>query len=251
MVACHSMVTEAFDDCHYCFDVLCDAIARRTMSKVFVVEDDASLREELARLLDLQGFTCETTVEYDAAVDDIIAAAPDCVILDLKLPGVSGHAICRGLRTRSDVPVIMLTSSDSEFDELMSMNLGADDFIAKPYNTQILLARISSILRRTQGGGGSQRISHKGVTLDLSSATAEFDGKSCELTKNEVRILYLLMKQNGTIIKREEIMNELWQSDEFVDDNTLTVNINRLRKKLEDIGVTDYLITKRGQGYLV
>ena len=112
------------------------------MAKVFVVEDDASLREELSRLLDLQGFACESTLEYEAAVDRIVAADPDCVILDLKLPGVSGHAICRGLRARSDVPIIMLTSSDSEFDELMSMNLGADDYVTKPYNPAILLARI-------------------------------------------------------------------------------------------------------------
>ncbi len=221
------------------------------MSNIIIIEDDQKIRDELCTLLERYGYDCKAPDKFENCALEVLRSGADLCLLDINLPLYDGYHICREIRKSSDIPIIMVTSRDSEVDELMSMNLGADDFIAKPYNTQILLARISSILRRTQGGGGSQRISHKGVTLDLSSATAEFDGKSCELTKNEVRILYLLMKQNGTIIKREEIMNELWQSDEFVDDNTLTVNINRLRKKLEDIGVTDYLITKRGQGYLV
>lgn len=221
------------------------------MSNIIIIEDDQKIRDELCTLLERYGYDCKAPDKFENCALEVLRSGADLCLLDINLPLYDGYHICREIRKSSDIPIIMVTSRDSEVDELMSMNLGADDFIAKPYNTQILLARISSILRRTQGGGGSQRISYKGVTLDLSSATAEFDGKSCELTKNEVRILYLLMKQNGTIIKREEIMNELWQSDEFVDDNTLTVNINRLRKKLEDIGVTDYLITKRGQGYLV
>lgn len=221
------------------------------MSNIIIIEDDQKIRDELCTLLERYGYDCKAPDKFENCALEVLRSGADLCLLDINLPLYDGYHICREIRKSSNIPIIMVTSRDSEVDELMSMNLGADDFIAKPYNTQILLARISSILRRTQGGGGSQRISHKGVTLDLSSATAEFDGKSCELTKNEVRILYLLMKQNGTIIKREEIMNELWQSDEFVDDNTLTVNINRLRKKLEDIGVTDYLITKRGQGYLV
>lgn len=221
------------------------------MSNIIIIEDDQKIRDELCTLLERYGYDCKAPDKFENCALEVLRSGADLCLLDINLPLYDGYHICREIRKSSDIPIIMVTSRDSEVDELMSMNLGADDFIAKPYNTQILLARISSILRRTQGGGGSQRISHKGVTLDLSSATAEFDGKSCELTKNEVRILYLLMKQSGTIIKREEIMNELWQSDEFVDDNTLTVNINRLRKKLEDIGVTDYLITKRGQGYLV
>lgn len=221
------------------------------VSKIIIIEDDQKIRDELCTLLGRYGYDCQAPERFEDCAETVLHSGADLCLLDINLPLYDGYHICRQIRKNSDIPIIMVTSRDSEVDELMSMNLGADDFIAKPYNTQILLARISSILRRTQGGSSSQRISHKGVTLDLSSATAEFDGKSCELTKNEVRILYLLMKQSGTILKREDIMNELWQSDEFVDDNTLTVNINRLRKKLEDIGVTDYLITKRGQGYLV
>ena len=221
------------------------------MPKLFVVEDDASLRSELLHVLELQGYECAVPLSYGQAAAEILAFDPDCVVLDLKLPGTSGFDICRDLRTRSQVPIIMLTSSDSEFDELMSMNLGADDYVTKPYNPAILLARIQSVLRRTQRTGAPSRITHKGLTLDLAKGVASADGKSIELTRNELKILTLLMEHHDTIISRQEIMNELWQSDEFVDDNTLTVNINRLRKSLERLGVTDYLVTRRGQGYLV
>ena len=221
------------------------------MAKLFVVEDDASLRSELLRVLELQGHECGQPSSFDSAVSDIIEFSPDCVILDLKLPGTSGFDICRDLRAKSQIPVIMLTSSDSEFDELMSMNLGADDYVTKPYNPAILLARIQSVLRRTQRQSAPSRIVHKGLTLDLAKGVVTAGGSSIDLTRNELKILALLMENHDTIISRQEIMNELWQSDEFIDDNTLTVNINRLRKSLERLGVTDYLVTRRGQGYLV
>ena len=221
------------------------------MAKLFVVEDDASLRTELLHVLELQGYDCASAVSFERVVDEIVAYAPDCVVLDLKLPGTSGFDVCRDVRTRSQVPIIMLTSSDSEFDELMSMNLGADDYVTKPYNPAILLARIRSVLRRTHRSAAASRITHKGLTLDLAKGVASAGGKSLDLTRNELKILAILMENHDTIISRQEIMNELWQSDEFVDDNTLTVNINRLRKSLEKLGVTDYLVTRRGQGYLV
>lgn len=199
------------------------------MARIFVVEDDASLREELMRLLELQGHTALTGTAFDRIVDDVLAAAPDCVILDLKLPGTGGHTVCRDLRRSSQVPVIMLTSSDSEFDEVLSMNLGADDYVTKPYNPAVLLARIQSVLRRTQRTEPPTRIEHRGVVLDD-----------------------MLMANHDAIISRQELMVELWQSDAFIDDNTLTVNINRLRKSLASIGVPDdFLVTRRGQGYVV
>jgi DNA-binding response OmpR family regulator len=133
----------------------------------------------------------------------------------------------------------------------MSMSLGADDFITKPYNTQILLARISSVLKRVYNAQPKDTINHKNVELNISKSTVTSNGKSIELSKNEVQILHLLVQNKEHIVSRDEIMNDLWQSEEFVDDNTLTVNINRLRKKLEEIGVKNYLITKRGQGYMV
>lgn len=222
------------------------------MARIFVVEDDTALREELVRLLELQGFDAFSCTEFDRVVDDILRTSPDCVILDLKLPGTGGHTICRDLRRESDVPIIMLTSSDSEFDEVMSMNLGADDYVTKPYNPAVLLARLQSVLRRTQRNEPSTRIAHKGVVLDVARGAVEHEGQSVELTRNELKILHLLMANHDTIISRQELMMELWQSDAFIDDNTLTVNINRLRKSLASIGVPEnFLVTRRGQGYLV
>lgn len=136
-------------------------------------------------------------------------------------------------------------------DELMSMNLGADDFIAKPYNTQILVARISSLLKRTKHTKEEWKIEHKGLMINLSNSTAWHGEEQIELSKNEVKMLSVLMKKKDQIVPRDDLMEELWQSNEFVDDNTLTVNINRLRKKLDSIGLSNYIVTKRGQGYLV
>ena len=222
------------------------------MARIFVVEDDASLRDELMRLLELQGHAALTSTAFDHIVDDIMGAAPDCVILDLKLPGTGGHTICRDLRRSSEVPVVMLTSSDSEFDEVMSMNLGADDYVTKPYNPAVLLARIQSVMRRSQRQEPPARIAHRGVVLDVARGRVEHDGKSVDLTRNELKILHMLMANHDAIISRQELMVELWQSDAFIDDNTLTVNINRLRKSLSSIGVPDdFLITRRGQGYVV
>ena len=140
------------------------------MARIFVVEDDASLRDELMRLLELQGHTPLTSTAFDRVADDVLAEAPDCVILDLKLPGTGGHTVCRDLRRASQVPIIMLTSSDSEFDEVMSMNLGADDYVTKPYNPAVLLARIQSVLRRSQSAEPLARIAHRGVVLDVARA---------------------------------------------------------------------------------
>lgn len=222
------------------------------MARIFVVEDDTSLRDELTSLLELQGYEALTGTSFDRVAADILAAAPDCVILDLKLPGAGGHAICRDLRRESMVPIIMLTSSDSEFDEVMSMNLGADDYVTKPYNPAVLLARVQSVLRRAQAGAPATRISHKGVVLDVARGQVEYGGRTVELTRNELKILHLLMANHDAIISRQDLMVELWQSDAFIDDNTLTVNINRLRKSLASIGVpAGFLVTRRGHGYLV
>lgn len=222
------------------------------MARIFVVEDDAALRSEVMRLLELQGHVALASAEFDRIAEEALAADPDCVLLDLKLPGEGGHAVCRDLRRASDVPIVMLTSSDNEFDEVMSMNLGADDYVTKPYNPAVLLARIQSVLRRAARTEPPSRIEHKGVTLDVAKSRVEYEGRGAELTRNEFRILHLLMEGKGAIITRQELMMELWQSDAFIDDNTLTVNVNRLRKSLASIGVPeDFLVTRRGQGYLV
>jgi DNA-binding response OmpR family regulator len=171
------------------------------------------------------------------------------VLLDINLPHIDGYHICKEVRKSSDVPIIIVTSRNSEFDELMSMNFGADDFVTKPYNTQILLARINSLLRRTNQVADT--ISCKGLQLNLSDSSMTYETTKLELTKNEIKILHLLMINENTIVKRDAIMDALWQSNEFIDDNTLTVNINRLRKKLETVGLKELLKTKRGQGYII
>lgn len=220
------------------------------MATLFLVEDDRNIREELSVLLHKYGYDCHMSEDYAHMAQRILEKKPDLVLLDINLPVYDGYYLCRKIRRKSSVPIIVVTSRDSTADELMSMNLGADDFISKPYNAQVLLAHISAVLKRA-APFEPEILSHRGLLLDLSQSVARYGDETVELTKNEVKILYLLLCGKGRIVTREELMNGLWQTDEFVDDNTLTVNINRLRKKLESIGVTDYLITKRGQGYLV
>lgn len=224
------------------------------MARIFVVEDDTAIRNEVIEVLERQGFEVSYCLTFERAVEDILLARPDLVLLDLTLPGTDGQLICRELRQQSDLPIIVLTSRVTEVDEVMSMTMGADDFIPKPYSARVLVARIQALLRRIQGAGDAGRaVEHNGLSLDLSRslATSTETGASVELTKNEMRILSLLMSHAGAIVSREAIMRDLWDSDAFVDDNTLTVNINRLRATLERIGVTGYLSTHRGRGYSV
>jgi len=219
------------------------------MEKIFIIEDDIKIREELSLFLSRNGYDCETTENFKNLVESVNNSNAQLVLLDINLPYVDGYHVCKEIRKTSDIPIIVVTSRNSDLDELMSMNFGADDFITKPYNTQILLARIQSVLRRTTQT--SEQLQVKGVTLNLSDASVSCQNQKIEITKNEMKILHLLMTQVGTIVKRDDIMDVLWQSNEFVDDNTLTVNINRLRKKLESIGINDFLKTKRGQGYII
>ncbi|MDU6854670.1 MAG: response regulator transcription factor [Zhenhengia sp.] len=221
------------------------------MANIFIVEDDILLREELTHLLTSYGHKCIHTDDFQHIVPKILEAHCDLVLLDIQLPYYDGYYICREVRAKSNVPIIVVTSRNTDMDELISMNLGADDFITKPYHTQVLLAHINAVLKRTMHATPLQVLSHKEVMLSLGSGIVSYKDKQVELTKNEQRILTLLMRHKGSIVSRDEIMNELWQSDEFIDDNTLTVNVNRLRKRLEELGVYDYLITKRGQGYMV
>lgn len=217
---------------------------------VYIVEDDAAIAGELARALEREGFCTAAAERFDRVVPDILAAAPDLVLLDLTLPGTDGQFIARDLREHSQVPIIVLTSRTTEIDEVMAMNLGADDFIPKPYRLRVLVARIQALLRRADGGAATI-LSHNGVELDSARSVARANEREVELTKNECRILALLMSRAGQVVSRADIMRDLWESEAFIDDNTLTVNINRLRATLEKIGVANYLVTKRGQGYTV
>ncbi len=222
------------------------------MTKILVVEDDHQIQQELVLLLQRNGFEAQALTSFESVPQQIIAAHPDLVLLDLNLPGIDGQQICREVRQLSNVPIIVVTSRNTDLDELMVLSLGADDFIAKPYNTQILLMHISSVLRRANSDVTTgTKLSHAGVTLDSSSCKVSANQKSVELTKNELRILSLLMQNAGTVVSRQRIQEELWQSDEFVDDNTLTVNISHLRNTLASIGVEDFVMTRRGLGYVI
>jgi len=222
------------------------------MTKILVVEDDHQIQQELVLLLQRNGFEAQALTSFESVPQQIIAAHPDLVLLDLNLPGIDGQQICREVRQLSNVPIIVVTSRNTDLDELMVLSLGADDFIAKPYNTQILLMHITSVLRRANSDVTTgTKLSHAGVTLDSSSCKVSANQKSVELTKNELRILSLLMQNAGTVVSRQRIQEELWQSDEFVDDNTLTVNISHLRNTLASIGVEDFVTTRRGLGYVI
>ena len=222
------------------------------MTKILVVEDDHQIQQELVLLLQRNGFEAQALTSFESVPQQIIAAHPDLVLLDLNLPGIDGQQICREVRQLSNVPIIVVTSRNTDLDELMVLSLGADDFIAKPYNTQILLMHLTSVLRRANSDVTTgTKLSHAGVTLDSSSCKVSANQKSVELTKNELRILSLLMQNAGTVVSRQRIQEELWQSDEFVDDNTLTVNISHLRNTLASIGVEDFVMTRRGLGYVI
>ncbi|MEG0075782.1 MAG: response regulator transcription factor [Eubacterium sp.] len=219
--------------------------------KILIIEDDPTIRKELSEFLNRYGYETIVPNTFDRIIETTLEIAPELVLLDITLPIYDGYYICREIRKKSEMPIIIVTSRDSEFDELMSMNLGADDYITKPYNTQILLARIASVLKRTQTETVANTLSHKGLFLDLSRYIISANEHTIELTKNEMGILQLLMRHKNEIVSRDAIMTALWQSDAFIDDNTLTVNINRLRRKIEETGLKNYLLTKRGQGYMV
>ncbi len=219
--------------------------------KIYIVEDELTIRSELAKLLESYGYSCAYSDDFPNIVEHILKEAADLILLDINLPFYDGYHVCREIRKQSDTPIIIVTSRNNDMDELMSMNLGADDFITKPYNTQILLARIAAVLKRIDGKNAADTVSHNGLTLFLNKSVVRFQSMDAELTKNEFRILTYLIQNAGKIVSREDLIEELWQSDEFIDDNTLTVNINRLRHKLEEIGAEQYINTKRGQGYMI
>lgn len=219
------------------------------MYKILIVEDDIKIAEELSIMLSNNNYLCNTIKTFENVCEDILKENPSIILLDVNLPNYDGYYVLRDLREKSDIPVIIVTSRDSDVDELMSMNLGADDFITKPYNHNILLARISRIINRVYKGNFSNILSYGDLQLDISKSVIMSKGITSELTKNEGRIMECLINNSNTIVIRDELIEFLWQSNEFVDDNTLTVNINRLRKKLKNIGLDDFIQTKRGKGY--
>lgn len=220
------------------------------MRKIVIVEDDKTLSEELAVFLSNNGYKAESLFMY--TVEDILSKNPDMILLDISLPSTDGLFLCKEIRKKSEVPIVIITSKDTEITELMSMNQGADDFVSKPFHTQILLARIEAILKRVYKEDlQSNQMKLGGFCLDIAKGSVYSEKDNIELTKNELKILICLAEKKDQIVSREDIMSFLWDSEMFVDDNTLTVNVNRLRGKLEQIGVSGVIETKRGMGYLL
>lgn len=221
------------------------------MSKILIVEDDEKLRSELEIFLKNNGYEVSSLKSFNNTINEILEINPNVVLLDINLLGADGEYICKEIRKQSNMGIIMVTSRESELDELISINYGADHYITKPYNIQILLAKIASLLRRTDSNAIKDKIDAKDFILNLSNSTIERSGKTIELTKNEYKILKYLIENRGKIVSREDIMECLWESESFIDDNTLSVNITRLRNKLEELDLKELIETKRGQGYIL
>lgn len=222
------------------------------MQKILIVEDDEKLRNELQIFLNNNGYKAESLTTFENTINDILKINPDLILLDINLPNCDGEYICKEIRKQSQMPIIIITSRDSELDELISINYGADHYITKPFNIQILLAKIASILKRVQNiDENAEKIDAKDFILNISKSMIEKDDKTIELTKNEYKILRFLVQNRDKIMSRDEIMKYLWDDESFIDDNTLTVNITRLRNKLEEVGLKELLETKRGQGYIL
>lgn len=222
------------------------------MSKILIVEDDEKLRKELEIFLNKNGYQAVSLESFENPVKECLEKNSDLILLDINLPNIDGEYILREIRKVSNVPIIMITSKDNELDELMSLNYGADQYVTKPFNIQILLAKINGLLKRSKITETNQnKIDCNDFILNMSKSIIEKDKKEIELTKNELKILYFLVSKRGQIVSREEIINYLWDSESFIDDNTLTVNMKRLRTKLEEIDLTDIIETRRGQGYIL
>lgn len=217
---------------------------------ICVVEDDEKLCEELVYFLNANGFEARAAKREEYNANALMNGGFSMLLLDISLPEADGLFLCREIRKQSEVPIIIITSNNTELTELRAMDCGTDDFVTKPLNPQILLARMEAILKRVYKNSDlGNRISLNGFVLDTAKGTIHNNEKKTELTKNELRILTVLAKRQGEIVSRDEIMEGLWESHLFVDDNTLTVNMTRLKGKLEEIDVKGAIVTKRGMGY--
>ena len=222
------------------------------MQKILIVEDDEKLSKELEKFLSQNGYEISRITSFENIINDILNSKCNMVLLDINLPGNNGEYICKEIRKVSNLPIIMVTSRNSEIDELISLNNGADQYVVKPYNVQILLAKIAGLLKRTQNTDGNpNKINCNDFILNISKSCIERGDEQTVLTKNELKILHYLALKKGQIVSRDEIINYLWDSESFIDDNTLTVNMTRLRTKLDEIGLQDRIETKRGQGYML
>lgn len=218
-----------------------------------IIEDDHKLRTLIGEYLNKWSFESLMISNFEKIDEQVLENKPDLVLLDINLPSFDGFYWCGKIRQATDIPIIFISSRTENMDIVMAMNLGGDDFIQKPFSLEVLVAKMNAVLRRAnQNPDNEKNIIVVGeLTLNLGNAVVTHFEKEVSLTKNEFHILYLLMRKNGQIASRDEIMRALWEDEQFIDDNTLTVNINRLRKKLESIGLADVIMTKKRQGYLL
>lgn len=220
--------------------------------KIYIVEDDAAIAKAVAR--HIEGWGCETMIarDFQNIVEEFLRFDPQLVLMDITLPCYDGYHWCSEIRKVSKVPIIFISSASDNMNIVMAMNMGGDDFIAKPFDLRVLTAKVQAMLRRSYDFALTGRVlSHRGVLLNTEDASLSYNGQKLELTKNELRIMQVLMENNGRTVPRDTLMQRLWETDSFVDENTLSVNVARLRKKLESAGLTDFVVTRKGLGYMV
>lgn len=222
------------------------------MYRILIVEDDMVIAKSLKNHLGNWGYETEYVTDFKEVLAQVIRYEPHLVLLDISLPFFNGYHWCSEIRKVSNMPIIFISSMSDNMNIVMAVNMGGDDFIAKPFDLNIIVAKVQALLRRTYSFGGQMNvIEYRGVVLNLSDATLHYRNEKLELTKNEFKIVQILFENTGKVISRDVIMARLWESDSFIDDNTLTVNVARLRKRLEDIGLGDFVKTKKGIGYMV
>jgi DNA-binding response OmpR family regulator len=223
------------------------------MFKIMIVEDDARIREILLENIVRWGFEGKAVENFNEVFVEFSKYSPHLILMDINLPFFDGFYWCNKIREISKVPIIFVSSRNNNMDVIMAINMGGDDFIQKPFSLEILMAKINALIRRTYSYADAETnvLQYKNIVLNMKDNSVFFKDKKTELSRNEFSILYLLMKNNGNLISRDNIMRSLWEDESFVDDNTLTVNINRLRKKLEDIELEHLIKTKKGQGYII
>ena len=223
------------------------------MNKIMIVEDDESISSELKELLQNSGYQAVVLQDFNNSLNEILRVAPDLLLLDINIPYMNGELLLQSLRKSTNTPVIMVTSKNSETDEALSISYGADDYITKPYNPNILLLRIGAVLKRikTNYGANSNKLSYRDLLFDVQKGIIKKDSIEIVLTKNEMIIFSYLLSHKNKIVTRDELMTTLWDNTEFVNDNALTVNISRLRNKLKEIGYEDSIDTRKGQGYIL
>ena len=223
------------------------------MAKIMIIEDDPSISTLISENLEKWQMHSYITKDFNNIIDQFNDYKPDLVLLDINLPVYDGYYWNQEIRKISKTPIIIISSRNSNMDQIMSMNMGADDFVEKPFSIDILIAKINALLRRTYDFTKSTNdvVEHNGLKLNLSSGSVEIDDNKIDLSKNEYKLLQRLLKDQGKIVTREQLLNFMWDDERFVDDNTLTVNINRLRGKIEKYGLKNYIVTKVGQGYII